>query len=89
MNRLWQALTVSAAIIRADIAEIDRYDLFAEQFRRGRQGSAISEREVRDAYLQWRLVSVRAELAKPGLLRAIGYLLAEREGNCWPLPLLS
>jgi hypothetical protein len=55
MGNILRAVRVAIAVARSGVSEADRFDLFASQLRAKRPGTFMSEGEVRDAYLQWRL----------------------------------
>jgi hypothetical protein len=78
MPRLLLALRTAIALARADVSESERYDMFALAFRSDRIGQAVAESDVRSAYLQWRLTTLRANADRAMLLQAVWFLVNNR-----------
>lgn len=78
MSRLLVAAKTAIILARADIPESDRYDLFAESFRRDRYAYVFAESDVKSAYLLWRLNTLRAKDDRTRALQATLYIFSNR-----------
>ena len=74
MRNLLSALKTAIVLARADIPESDRYDLFAEAFRRDRYAYVLTENEVKSAYFAWRMNTLGNKQSHAHVLQTVFYM---------------